>query len=453
MKAETADGSAGRPRAGCSGSRRERDAMGEKRRIAAGVIGPGFIGAAHIEALRRLGFVDVLGVAASSERRGEEAAARFGIPRAYRSHREMLEDPSIEVIHDCTPNHMHLEINLAALAAAKHVVSEKPLATNSRETKRLLERAREPACGRLVTAVNFCYRYYPIVQEMRAMVRRGDLGKIHLVCGSYCQDWLLRDTDYNWRVEPELGGPARALGDIGSHWCDLAEYITGMRIARVVADAATVIPTRKKPADVARTFETAPGSWREVRVTTEDLAGVLMVFDTGARGAMVVSQVSAGRKNGLEIRIDGSERSVAWNQEEPNVLWIGERDRPNALLLKDPHLLSDAARPYAHYPGGHNEGYPDANRNLFANVYAAIRELITNSSGCHGAVDATAPTAVAAGASADTTAAGGSGPVGVTGHWDFPSFKDGHRAAVIIDAILESCKSGGWVAVRKEEPR
>ncbi|MEW6228208.1 MAG: Gfo/Idh/MocA family oxidoreductase [Bacillota bacterium] len=401
--------------------------MSENGTVSVGVVGPGFIGAAHIEALRRLGFVKILGTAASNQRRAEEAAIRLGIPRAYRSYQEMIEDPSIGVIHNCTPNHLHLEINLAALDAAKHVVSEKPLAINAQETERLLERARAPACSGLVTAVNFCYRYYPMVQEMRAMVRRGDLGRIYLVHGSYCQDWLLYDTDYNWRIEPELGGSARVLGDIGSHWCDMAEYVTGMRITRVVADAAIVIPTRKKPGDTTRMFQTATSNYEEVKVTTEDLAGVLMVFDSGARGALVVSQVSAGRKNRLEIRIDGSERSVAWNQEESNVLWIGERNRPNRLLLKDPHLLTDAARAYAHYPGGHNEGYPDINKNLFANVYAAIKRRGETSSHSH------------------------TSGVGST-DGDFPSFVDGHRAAVIIDAIVESCKNGEWVRVGKEEP-
>lgn len=376
-------------------------------RIGAGVIGAGFMGRAHVEALRRLGRVDVVALASSSPARAAARARALHIPRVAETYQAVLQDPDVTVLHNCTPNHLHHEVTAAALAAGKHVVSEKPLAIDSRQTADLVARA---AAAGVVHAVNFNYRYYPLVQHARAMIDAGELGEVRLIHGSYLQDWLLYEADYNWRVDPVQGGPSRALADIGSHWCDLVQHVSGLRMMAVLADVATLLPARRRARERRETFAGTGEASETVPVTTEDYGAVLFRFTGGARGALVVSQVSAGHKNRLSFEVNGSRRSLAWNQEEPNVLWVGERDRANWQLLKDPALLHEAARPYAHYPGGHNEAYPDALLNLLGNVYARILEG--------------APT-------------------------DYPTFVDGHRAVQVIETILRSHKEERWVEVER----
>ena len=294
------------------------------------------------------------------------------------------------------------------------MLSEKPLTMTAAESAELVRLARERG---VVTAINFNYRGYPLVQQARGMVGRGELGTLFLVHGHYLQDWLLLDTDYNWRLESRVSGASRAVADIGSHWCDLVQFVTGRKITRVFAHLFRVHETRKKPRQAVETYKGkelgAPQEYDEVAIDTEDGAFVLAELEGGLRGSLTVSQVSAGRKNRQWIEIDGSRAAVAWNQEEPNQLWIGYRDRPNAMLIKDPALLDENARGFAHYPGGHPEGYPDGPRNLFANLYRYIRDGRTP----------------------------GRDPA------DFPTFEDGHAEVVIVEAVLRSHERQAWVDV------
>src|SRR5262245_60603782 len=235
----------------------------------------------------------------------------------------MLEDDRVDVVHLTTPNHLHYAQVRAALAAGKHVVCEKPLAMDATETAELLRLAEESG---LVHAVNFNIRFYAQCQEARALVEAGEIGDVRLVSGGYLQDWLLHDTDWNWRLDPALGGSLRAVGDIGSHWLDLVPFVTGRHVEAVMADLATFIPVRRQPTGPVETFtDGAAGDTVEVQMETEDAAGILLRFEGGARGVLTVSQVSAGRKNRLSWEIDGSESALAWASEEPEELWLGHR--------------------------------------------------------------------------------------------------------------------------------
>jgi predicted dehydrogenase len=280
--------------------------------IRAGVIGAGFIGPAHVEAVRRLGSVEVVALAASSLASAQKKAQALSIARAYGDWRELVHDPDVQVVHNCTPNVMHHEVTLAAIAAGKHIVAEKPLAMNSRETSELVQALEATP---LVGAVCFNYRMYPLVQEARARVAAGDIGQVRLIHGGYLQDWLLFETDYNWRVDPRQAGASRAMADIGSHWCDLAQFVSGRRIAAVCADLGTFLPRRFRPAGEVETFagpaRRTAGAVAEISVETEDYGSVLLRYDGGARGACTISQLSAGHKNGLRLEVDGSLSSLA----------------------------------------------------------------------------------------------------------------------------------------------
>ncbi|WP_027416869.1 Gfo/Idh/MocA family protein [Aneurinibacillus terranovensis] len=384
-------------------------------KIKVGIIGTGFIGPTHIEAIRRLGFVEVIGLAENSQDVAEKKAAELGIPKAYGDYRDMLRDSEIQVVHNCTPNHLHFTINKDIILSGKHVLSEKPLAMSSQESAELLELAKKHG---VVHGVNFNYRQFPIVKQLATMIKSEQLGKVNLVHGSYLQDWLLFETDFNWRLAPEVGGNSRAVADIGSHWCDTVQYVTGKRIVEVFADLATVLPIRKKPKNDVATFgaQTAQEEmYEDVPIKTEDYASVLLRFTDGTRGVFTVSQVSAGRKNRLSFEIDCSENSAYWNQEEPEKLWIGHRDRPNETLLADPALFLPEARPSIHHPGGHNEGWPDALKNMMLHYYTFIRE--------------------------------GKDPLRDT--TNFATFEDGHISMCITDAILESNAAGKWVKVNR----
>ena len=384
-------------------------------KIKTGVIGTGFIGPAHVEALRRLGFVEVAALAEAGQELAEEKAAMLSVGKAYGDYRDLLADPEIQVVHNCTPNFLHFEITRAALEAGKHVVSEKPLAMTSEESAELVRLAKEKG---LVNAIDFNYRYYALVQQARAMVEQGELGdRIYAVHGSYLQDWLYLDTDYNWRLEPERSGESRAVADVGSHWMDLMQFITGARITSVYGDLATIHPIRKKPLIEIETYagkELQPGEYEEMPIHTEDYATVLLKFDNGARGAMTVCQVAAGRKNRLYFEIDGSKCAVAWDQERPNEMWVGYREKANEVLIKDPSLLAPEAKRYADYPGGHPEAYPDGPKFFFRNVYTFIAE--------------------------------GKDPN--KDKVDFSTFLDGHHEILICEAVLESSKRKAWVEVK-----
>lgn len=378
--------------------------------LSVGVIGTGFIVPAHVEVLRRLG-IHVKGIAGSSAERAAPKAEALNIETVYDSAEALIADPEIAVVHITSPNHLHYPQAKAALLAGKHVVCEKPLAMNTRESSELVALAKE---RRLVNAVNFNIRFYPLAHQAKAMVQNGDLGDVRIVHGSYLQDWLLLPTDWNWRLEPELGGDMRAVADIGSHWLDLMTFVTGLRVEAVCADFATFIPVRKKPAKPIDTFtgklQTATDTVDQP-IHTEDYATILLRYEGGARGALTVSQVSAGRKNRLFFEINGAKSSLAWDSERPNELWVGHRERPNEVLMKDPSLLDPLARQFASYPGGHNEGFPDTFKQLYVAVYRYLQ------AGNFEAVP------------------------------DFPTFEDGHYELTLGEAILQSARERRWVEV------
>jgi predicted dehydrogenase len=378
--------------------------------IKTGIIGTGFIGPVHVESLRRIGFVDVVAVAERGQKLAQAKADAMSIPKAYGDYRDLLADPEIQVVHNCTPNHLHFEITKDILAAGKHVVSEKPLAMNSSESRELVRLANDAG---VVNAINFNYRYMPLVQQAHQMCQvAGDVGRIYAVHGSYLQDWLLLENDWNWRLVPELSGASRAVADIGSHWCDLVQFVTGLKIVRVMADLVTIHPTRKRPKVEVETYSgkvLRPEDLEDVPINTEDYGSILLEFDSGAHGVLTVNQCAAGRKNRPYFEINGSKCSLVWNQERENELWVGRRDGPNQTILKDPSLLYPAAREYAHYPGGHNEGWAGGAKNLFRNVYGFIAG----------------------------TRSGG----------DFSTFLDGHKEIAICDAALRSSREKKWVDV------
>jgi len=377
-----------------------------------GVIGTGFIGPAHIEALRRLG-IEVVAVAGPRIDGVAEKAKAMHIAKYYDTAAALIADPEINVVHITSPNHVHHPQAKAALLAGKHVVCEKPLAMNSAESIELVQLAKEK---QLVNAVNFNIRFYPLSHQARQLVQSGEIGDVYIVQGSYLQDWLLLSTDWNWRLEPQFSGEMRAVADIGSHWLDLTTFITGLQIEAVCADFATFLKTRKKPTQPVETFTGKLQTnleYVEQPINTEDYATVLLRYSNGARGVMTVAQVCAGRKNRLTYEIDGAKSAIAWDGERPNELWINHRERPNELLLKDPSLLAPEARQFASYPGGHNEGFPDTFKQLYTAVYRYI------DAGDFNALP------------------------------DFPTFEDGHRALRVGEAIFKSAKEGRWVDVNE----
>ena len=385
--------------------------------LAAAVVGTGFIGPVHVEALRRLG-IPVVGLCGSSPERARPVAQRLGIARVYADYAELLADPDVRVVHLTSPNRHHFQQVQHALAAGKHVVCEKPLAMNTDETAELV---RTAAQCRQLTAVNYNVRFYPLCHEARARLASGELGRILHVTGSYVQDWLLYETDFNWRVLAEEGGELRAIADIGTHWLDLIGFITGLTVESVCADLATIHPVRQRPRGSVETFTagTLPPQEREpVAITTEDYGSVLLRFRGGARGALTVSQVCAGRKNCLRFEIAAERGTLAWNSERPEELWIGRRDRPNEALLRDPALLAPGIGRVSDYPGGHAEGFPDTFKQLFRTVYTAIAH--------REAGQAVPPELV------------------------YPTFIDGHREVALCEAIARSHRERAWAAVRDE---
>ena len=337
--------------------------------LRAAVIGAGFVGRAHIESLRRQG-IPVVGVLGSSRDRAAESARALRIDRAYSSLDELAKDKEVDVVHICTPNHLHAEQTTVLMRAGKHVMCEKPLAMNTKESAQLIDLARKE---NRVGGVTYNLRYYPLCQQARAMVDAGAIGEPRLVHGSFLQDWLLYPTDWNWRLETQLGGDLRAVSDIGTHWMDLTSWVTARRITEVCADLATVIPVRQKPRGRVETFqEGGKAASDAVKIATDDYASVLVHYEGNLRGVFTVSQVSAGRKARLWFEVDGSEGSLAFDTENPNTLWIGRRKQANEEMMKDPSLMDPAARGYSVYPGGHTEGYPDTFAQLFKDFYAYI---------------------------------------------------------------------------------
>jgi predicted dehydrogenase len=383
--------------------------LGEKR-LSAVVVGTGFIGPVHVEGLRRAG-VHVAGIVGSSPEKSQLAAEQLGLPQGYATLDEVLADPAVDSVHLATPNRLHFAQAAAVLRAGKHVLCEKPLAMTSSETADLVQIAAESARA---AGVAYNIRFYPLCHEAAARVADGSLGNVLHVTGSYVQDWLLYDSDFNWRVLAEDGGNLRAVADIGTHWLDLVQFIVGRKVSAVCADLRTVHAMRQRPGGGVETFSgkgSAPRKTEPIAVSTDDCGCVMLRFDNGANGCLWVSQTTAGRKNCLRYEIAGSQQSFAWNSEVPNELWIGHRDRPNEMLIRDPALMSASARAIASYPGGHNEGFPDTFKQLFRSFYGYV-----------AAGDFTAPP-------------------------PFPTFADGHREVLLCEAVLRSAREGRWVEV------
>lgn len=373
------------------------------------VFGTGFVGRVHLEGLRRLGYVDLYAIGEPQIEKANQLAAEFGAQKTEADYRRILEDKAVDAVHVCTPNFMHAPIAKDALQAGKHVICEKPLATSVAEAQDLVKTARET---KLRNATFHNLRFYPMVQHMRRMVEDGDLGDILVVQGTYSQDWLLYDTDFNWRLDRKANGPSRTLADIGSHWCDMAEHVTGQRITSVCADLQTFHKTRKAPKGPIETFAgktLRPEDYKEVPIDTEDFGAVLIRMGDRTRGAFTASQVSAGCKNRLSMEIYGSKSGVMWNQERPDELWIGNRNTNNQIIIKDPSLLKEKARSYADLPGGHSEGYDDTFKQVFRRFYKSIEEP-------------------------------GSTP-------EYPQFVDGLRQLTILEAELASSEKRAWVDV------
>jgi predicted dehydrogenase len=381
------------------------------RKVKVGIIGTGFSASSHLEALRRIPHVQVVAIASRSIEKAQQIAQTFGIEKAFGNAKDLIHDPDVEAIHNCTPNYLHFEINREVLLAKKHLLSEKPLAMNSKESSELKELAETSDS---VSAVCFNYRHYPLVAQMNDMVSTKRFGKANLVYGGYIQDWLLYDTDYNWRLEPKYNGLSRAIADIGSHWCDTVQYILNQKIVEVFADLQTVHETRKRPKQEVNTFSSSGEIEREdVHINTEDCGSVLVRFENGTKGVFTVSQVSAGRKNRLHFEIATDEAALSWDQEEPNRLWIGNRDEPNKELVRDPGLLSESASKLAHFPGGHQEGWPDGLKNLFIDFYSAVQVKLNHQEYATS----------------------------------FATISDGHHMMRLIDAILESHQKKRWINV------
>ena len=382
------------------------------KKIGMGLIGPGFVAAHHIDAVRRLGDVDVVAIAGSSQQSAEKKAREYKVDRAYGDYHALIADPDVQVIHNTTPNYLHLPVTLAALAAGKHVISDKPLALNPAEGRTLRDAA---VAAKVAHVVTFNYRGNPLVQQARGMIARGEAGSLSFVHGHYLQDWMTDPNVYSWRSDPSKGGASSALGDIGSHWCDLAEHVSGSKIVSVLADVTTVIPTRYSAGASAEAFSTKGGGERTpVEVQSEDLASVLLRFDNGAKGCFSVGQVLPGHKNDLVLEVNGKAISLRWKQEQQNELWIGRHNKPNELMAKDPSLVSPDALPYVHLPGGHQEAWADAFCNLIRDAYQWIGE---------GGAPETKPAML-------------------------PTFNDGYRSTCLVDAMLRSHVAGGvWQQV------
>lgn len=377
------------------------------RRLRTAIIGTGFMGKVHAENVRRLGNVEIAAVAGSSDARARAFADSIGVEMATGDYRRIMEDKSIDAVHVLTPNALHFPIAMAALEAGKAVLCEKPLTLNVEEARQMVALAEQKG---LPNCVQHNLRYYPMVQHIRQMIAAGDLGEILIVQGTYSQDWLLYDTDYNWRVEKSANGALRAVGDIGSHWMDMIQHLTGLKITAVCAELATFHARRKRPKHSVETFTgktLQPEDYEEIPIETEDFGAVMLRLGKRARGAYTVSQMSAGNKNRFQFEIYGSRCGVMWNQERPDELWIGHRNAPNQVIIKDPSLLKGPAQGFADLPGGHSEGYDDSHKQVFRRFYAKV-------------ADPAAPV-------------------------DYPTFADGLWGMHLLEKVLESAQKRAWV--------
>ena len=377
--------------------------------ITIGLIGAGYIGPIHLDALSRLGGVTVKTVVDVNGKLAEKAAASYNVPNFGTDHRELINDPEIDVIHNCTPNKYHFGITKEALEAGKQVLSEKPLAMTLKEAKELVDLA---AKKKAITGIDFCYRYYPVVQEMAVRVRRGDAGTVRMVAGSYLQDWLSREIDWTWRLLRSESGDSNITADLGSHWFDLIQFVTGLQVQEVIGDLATLIPVRRRPTRQVLAFEKVEDvESEEVQVELEDYSSILFRLSNGAPGSFTTSQVCAGRKSDTEFQIYGSKCSYAWNHKEATKLWIGQREKENEILIENPTLQDPSTARYATLPAGHPLGYNDAVRNLFTDFYEAVEN-------------------------------------GGMGNDLRPTFETGVEEMKILEAIMSSCRKRSWVKVQ-----
>lgn len=381
--------------------------MSDLSTIGAAVIGTGFIGSVHLTTLRRLG-IPIVGVLGSSAARGADRARALGVAKAYGSLDELLADPSVQVVHVTSPNVAHYGQVKAILQAGKHVICEKPLAMTSAQSAEMLAMAR--ASGK-VAAVCYNTRFYPLNQHAHGMMKAGELGDLRLITGHFHQDWLAKDTDWNWRLEADEGGPLRSVSDIGTHWVDLTNFITEQKPVSVIAELATFIPERQKPLGPVETFTTSKGATETRKIATDDAATILLRYGNGGRGMMSTSQVSHGRRGLLSWDISGAKASAAWSAEHPEDLWIGHREGPNQILLRDPSLMNPTGAAAAFMPGGHPEGFADTWAAFFTQVYRDV----------------------------------GRGGRGKDSTW--ASFDDGHYEMLFCDAVLASAARGAWVDV------
>lgn len=378
-----------------------------------GIIGIGYIGKIHLEELSRVEGVEVVAIADANAKLVKDIGTRYGIKKTYADWKELVNDKDIEVIHNCTPNNFHFEVNQKVIESGKEIFSEKPLSLSSKESGILTKKALG---HNTITGIGFCYRYYPVIQEAAYRIKSGEIGDVHTVVGHYLQDWLLYPTDYSWRLDPKFSGCSNVMGDLGSHWCDLAQFITGSRIKEVMAELRTVIPKRQKTKDGTILTFSNQGSqdFDEIDIKLDDYGALMIRFENGARGSFTTAQVCAGRKCNIDLQIYGAEKSLAWNHERPSELWIGKRNEANEIFFESPLLQHKSTQHYATLPSGHPMGYRDAIVNLFRDYYSAIKDKRE-----------------------------GNKPAS-----NHPDFIAGHNEMLILEAALESSKQGTWTEVK-----
>jgi len=384
----------------------------KKHRVA--VIGTGYIGAVHIEQLMRLPNVIIAGIADKNSNLASETDRRYNIGKIYKDAAEVIADRTIDVIHNCTPNNFHYEINRQSLDAGKQVFSEKPLALSAKESSELVRLAEKK---KAVTGINFCYRYYPVVQEAAVRIAKGEIGTVYNIIGNYLQDWLLYPTDYSWRLDPKMAGASNIVGDLGSHWCDLAQFVSGLKIVEVMAELKTLLPVRKRPKNKETpTFSNASDiDYEDVKISLDEYGALLLRFDNGACGTFTTSQLAAGRKCNIDLQVYGSESSLAWNHERSAELWFGHRNNPNQIFFESPTLQAPETRRFARLPSGHPMGHMDAILNLFRDFYTAIELKEENKKP----------------------------------DFQHPDFQSGHIEMLILEAVIRSRQSGAWAKVEK----
>ena len=381
-------------------------------KIKCAIVGMGYVSVNQIDALRRVGFVDIIGALDVNYELSKKKAEKYYIPKCYTTVEEMLADDEVQVVHNCTPNYLHKEINEKAIKAGKHIFAEKPLCKNSKESEELLRLLQ--VNPKIVAGVDFVYRMNPLVLAMREKILAGDIGKPRLVHGSYLQDWLLYETDYNWRMDSEISGKSRCVADLGSHWMDLVQFITGGRITDVCSDLVTAIPVRKSPVGQVEAFSVNTNvDYENKTIDTEDYGAIMFKMDNGIHGIYCCSQVSAGRKCALSMEIDGEKASLYWNQEEADQMWMGFKDKPNEHIMRNPNFMPDNIKQYTYLPAGHPEGHNDAMANIMKSYYSFIRD----------------------------------GKVPGKDKCDFATFEDGHYSVKLVEAILKSNECRQWTAI------